>query len=61
MQWETNNLPLGVGNKVSEVKNLDLITPNRPILGRNDARSPVGPLVVINHSDKIIAANTDIF
>ena len=46
IQWETlgvqisnsiNNLPLGVGNKVSEVENLDLITPNRLLLGRNNA------------------------
>ena len=46
---------------MSEVENLDLITPNRLILGRNNTRRQAGPLVVTNHYDKIIAANTDIF
>ena len=51
LQWETlgaqiantiNDLPLGLGNIVSELENLDLITPNRLKLGRNNDRSPVG-------------------
>lgn len=51
IQWETlvasiansvNNLPLGVGNKVECIENLDLITPNRLLLGRNNERSPTG-------------------
>ena len=54
LQWETlgaevansiNDLPLGIGSIVSDLENLDLITPNRLRLGRNNDRSPVGPMV----------------
>ena len=31
-----NNLPLCLGNKVETLENLDLITPNRFLLGRNN-------------------------
>ena len=46
IQWETqfsnsiNNLPIGLKNKVEDLENLDLITPNRLILGRNNDRCP---------------------
>ena len=48
-QWETlaaeisnsiNNLPLTIGNITGDLENLDLITPNRLQLGRNNDRSP---------------------
>ena len=31
-----NNLPTGLKNRTLELENLDLITPNRLILGRNN-------------------------
>ncbi len=57
IQWATlmhqiansiNNLPIGVGNKTWNLENLDLITPNRLILGRNNDRCPTAPLVLSN-------------
>ena len=70
IQWETlgdqiansiNNLPVALGNEVSDLENLDLLTPNRLMLGRNNSRSPSGPLVVTNDPSKIMRANLDIF
>ena len=55
LQWETlastiansmNNMPLGLGSLVGDLENLDLITPNRLKLGRNNNRSPMGPVEV---------------
>ena len=52
IQWETlmqqisnstNNLPIGVKNKVEKFENLDIITANRIILGRNNNRCPQTP------------------
>ena len=66
MQWETlgaqiantiNDLQLGLGNIVSELENLDLITPNRLKLGRNNDWSPVGPTLVSNNLDKFMKLN----
>ena len=51
MEWETlgseianaiNDLPIGLGSKVANLEHLDLLTPNRLKLGRNNNRSPVG-------------------
>ena len=51
IQWETlsskianniNDLPLGLGNNVSDFQSMDLITPNRLLLGRDNDRSPTG-------------------
>ena len=70
LQWETlaakianriNDLPLAVGHVSSEVENLDLITPNRLRLGRNNERSPVGDLQVSNDAAKILEENSKIF
>ena len=45
LQWETlaaeisnsiDNLPLAIGNITGDLENLDLITPNRLRLGRNN-------------------------
>ena len=53
LQWETisaeisgaiNNLPLPLGNIVGDFEQMDLITPNRLHLGRNNDRSPVSPI-----------------
>ena len=70
VQWETlgqqisnsiNNLPIGLGNKVDGLENLDLLTPNRLLLGRNNHRSPTSPLTLSRDSKKIIDRNEKIF
>lgn len=70
LQWETlsaevpnsiNDLPLGLGNIVSDFESLDIITPNRLKLGRNNNRSPVGSMVVTGNPDKFIKSNEKIF
>ena len=69
LQWETisasianaiNNLPLALGNLKSDFESMDLITPNRLLLGRNNDRCPVGP-VVLESYDKVLEHNKDIF
>ena len=53
LQWESlvqqisnsiNNLPIGLSHYNNDLENLDLITPNRLLLGRNNSRSPAEPL-----------------
>ena len=70
MQWETvgakisnsiNDLPLALGSITSDFETMDLITPNRLKLGRNNERSPVGKMIITNKPDKIIMENTRIF
>ena len=70
IQWETlaqqvansiNNLPVGLGKYVEGIENLDILTPNRLILGRNNSRSPVGPLELTRDTGKIIQKNSEIF
>ena len=54
-------MPLALGNIVSEFENMDLLTPNRLRLGRNNNRSPIGPLFVTNDPSKFFGANETIF
>ena len=70
IQWETlsakiansiNDLPLGLGNYVSDYEVMDLITPNRLLLGRNNERSPTGQMVTMSPPDKIIEENSRIY
>ena len=70
IQWESlsaqvantmNNLPIGLGNLSKDLENLDLITPNRLMLARNNDRSPIGPVKVSSDVGKIIEQNNDIF
>ena len=70
IQWETlgqqiansiNNLPIGIGNKTSDLENLDILTPNRLLLGRNNSRGPTAPLVLTRDVKKIVQTNRDIF
>ena len=70
LQWETlgasisnciNNMPLALGNIKSSTESLDLLTPNRLRLGRNNERSPEGPVRLENNYDKVIAANEEVF
>ena len=69
LQWETvcaqisnavNDLPLALGNKVGDFENLDVLTPNRLKLGRNNNRSPVGTMELSTPS-KLIESNKAIF
>ena len=70
IQWETlgqqiansiNNLPIGLGNKTENLENLDILTPNRLLLGRNNNRSPTTPLTLSNDVKRIVETNSDIF
>ena len=70
LQWETlgdqvansvNNQPIAVGNIVEDVENLDILTPNRLLLGRNNGRSPTGNLQATSDPRKIIQTNNEIF
>ena len=70
IQWETlmlqisnsiNNLPIGLKNLTSDLENLDLITPNRLILGRNNNRSPNAPITLCNDHKRLIDRNATIF
>ena len=68
--WETvfaeiansiNDLPIGLASRNVDLGNLDLLTPNRLLLGRNNDRSPVEPVEVTGSYDRVIDANNDIF
>ena len=70
LQWETmaasianciNNLPLALGNVKGDFEMMDLITPNRLLLGRNNDRSPDVPLNVEGSFDKILRQNQKVF
>ena len=70
IQWETrmqqtsnsiNNLPIGVKNKSEDLENLDILTPNRLILGRNNERCPNAALTICPDHKKILEKNADIF
>ena len=70
LQWETvgaqiantiNDMPLALRNIVSDFEEMDLVTPNRLMLGRNNNRSPVGPLYVSNDSTRFFDTNEAIF
>ncbi len=56
-----NNLPIGVGFFSDCLEVLDLITPNRLLLGRNNNRSPTAPLQLTNDVKKIMQTNEEIF
>ena len=69
LQWETlaqqlsnsiNNLPIGLRNKSECLENLDLLTPNRLMLGFNNDRSPTVPLVLAEDYKSIVAQNSGI-
>ena len=70
LPWETisaevsnaiNDLPLALGNIVSDFKNMDLITPNQSKLGRNNERSPVSLMKVVGNHLKVLEGNKKIF
>ena len=70
LQWETlastiansiNNLPLALVSNTSSIESLDLLTPNRLKLGRNNERSPEGSITVNSKLERIIKENESIF
>ena len=70
LQWETlvseiastiNGLPLAFGNITSQFQNMDLLTPNRLCLRRNNNQSPIGPMMVTNNQEKILFINEKLF
>ena len=70
MQWETlggqiansiNNLPIALGNVSQDLEHLDLITPNRLMLARNNSRCPSEKMILSENLGKIIQQNDEIF
>ena len=70
LRWETlgqevtnavNNLPLCLRNKVHCLANLDIITPNRLLLGRNNDRCPSGPFKASDSFKQILQTNLNIY
>ena len=70
LQWETlsatmantiNNLPLALGNIVGDFECMDLITPNRLLLGRNNDRSPEGNVIYTDNPSRILQTNEQIY
>ena len=68
IEWETlcstisntvNNMPVAIGNE--DLECLDLITPNRLKLGRNNERSPVGAIDITDKLDRILQQNAAIY
>ena len=69
LQWETlgqqvansiNNLPIGLKNRCDMLENMDLLTPNRLILGRNNRRNPTVPLKLTTDLKGIVESNESI-
>ena len=69
LQWEAlssviantiNDLPICIGNKV-DVETIDLITPNRLLLGRNNDRSPVREMILSNNPTKLMKSNERVY
>ena len=54
-------MPIASGNIVQDLGNLDILTPNRLLLARNNARYPVGTLAVTDDPKRIIQANNRVF
>ncbi|XP_057310088.1 uncharacterized protein LOC130648085 [Hydractinia symbiolongicarpus] len=70
LQWETlssiisntiNDLPLALENFVSDFEQMDLITPNRLLLGRNNDRSPTGGFDLVSKPKKLLRENQKVF
>ena len=52
-----NDVPIGFGNIITDYENMDLITPNRLLLGRNNDRSPAATMEVTGNPDRILEGN----
>lgn len=55
-----NNLPIGLKNRCDMLENMDLLTPNRLILGRNNRRNPTVPLKLTTDLKGIVESNESI-
>jgi len=69
LQWETicavisnsiNDLPIAI-RSVIDVENMDLLTPNRLLLGRNNDRSPTGDLVISTDPTKLLNQSSKVY
>ena len=56
-----NNLPIAIGNETDDLESVDLLTPNRLRLGRNNDRSPIGTMDISSGVDRILDQNANIF
>ena len=70
LQWETlcaeiantvNNAPVAIGNESGDLENLDIITPNRLKLARNNNRSPIGPFEVTSKLERLLQLRQDAY
>ena len=70
IQWETlgqqisnsiNNLPIATRYVTKDIDNLDLLTPNRLLLARNNDRCPVGQLIVSEDVSKLVNHHNDVY
>ena len=61
MQQISNYLPIGLTNKTEDLENLDIITPNMLILGRNNERCPNALLTICPDYKKLLESNASIF
>ena len=55
-----NDTPLALGHVSRDLDQMDLLTPNRLMLARNNERSPSVPLYVTSDPEKIITRNAEI-
>ena len=69
IQWETfgdkianciNNLPIALGNKSQGLEDMDLLTPNRLLLARNNNRCPINSLRMSGDYQAIINQNNEL-
>ena len=61
-QWissELNNFPIALGSKTSNLDNLDLLTPSRLILGRNNRRALSGQ-VKVEVPSRLVKQNSEV-
>ena len=70
IQWETlgaqvgnsiNNLPIATRYVTRNVENIDLLTPNRLLLARNNDRCPAGPVKVSENIGKILQQHKELY
>ena len=57
---ELNNFPIGVGSKTENLEKVDLITPNRLIMGRNNREALSGIALIDQSAAKLIQQNRDV-
>ena len=53
-------MPIAIGNVTQDLEDIDLLTPNRLLLARNNDRCPVGPLKISGDLMQIIESNNQL-